>query len=77
MEKSNCPAQALLGRIADALGVPVENFLTKPPPEKVPATTEHCLRLWAEITTEAGKQQALQALRMIVIREEALRSKDL
>ncbi|WCS23747.1 hypothetical protein LOK46_21650 [Methylobacterium sp. NMS14P] len=71
MEKFNPPAQVLLCRVADALGIPVDSFLTDPLPEEMALTTEQCLRLWSEIKTDEGRQQALEALRAIAEQERA------
>jgi transcriptional regulator with XRE-family HTH domain len=65
MEYSNSPKHAALQTIADALGVPVERFFAQSPPLAAAVSAEECLRLWSEIRTEAGRQQALDALRMI------------
>lgn len=69
MEKFNSPKHAVLRQIADALGLPVERFLTDPASARPTATADECLRLWSRITTEVGRQQALEALRMIADQE--------
>jgi pyrroloquinoline quinone (PQQ) biosynthesis protein C len=56
------PEWDALQRIARALGVPVEQLFANNPPNN----TDECLRLWSEITTDEGRRQALNALRMIV-----------
>ena len=56
------PNWATLQRIADALGVPVEQFLTG----ALPVDTEECLRLCSMIKTEEGRRRAVEALRAIV-----------
>jgi pyrroloquinoline quinone (PQQ) biosynthesis protein C len=56
------PEWDALQRIARALGVPVEQLFANNPP----VSTDECLRLWSKITTDEGRRQALNALRMIV-----------
>lgn len=65
MKRLMPPKHAVLRKIADALGVPVEHFFTDRPSTKADATTDECLHLWGKITTEAGQRQALEALRTI------------
>lgn len=65
MEKFAEPDRAILKRIAEALGVPVERFFGASPP---PGADE-CLDLWSRIKTEAGRRRALDALRTIVDEE--------
>lgn len=66
MEKIDAPCWAILDRLADALGVAPNHFFMDQPPADPPASADECMRLWSEITTEEGRQQALQALRVIV-----------
>ncbi|MFK5600583.1 hypothetical protein ACFZ8E_26880 [Methylobacterium sp. HMF5984] len=61
MEKSADPQRAILRRIADKLGVPVEQFFTG----NLPLDADDCLRLWLRIKTDEGRRQALEALRAI------------
>ena len=61
MAKPTEPDWAVLQRIADALGVPVERFFTG----SLPVNADECLYLWSRITTEEGRLRALEALRSI------------
>lgn len=61
MDQSSEPDRAILKRIADALGVPVERFFTG----SLPVDASECLRLWCLIKTEDGRLRALDALRAI------------
>jgi transcriptional regulator with XRE-family HTH domain len=70
MKKFDEPGQAILRRIAAALDVPLEQFLTNQPPAAAKADAEECLRLWFKITTEQGQWQALEALRIIAQQEQ-------
>lgn len=65
MGNFNDPRRALLHQIAEALGVPVERFFTG----SMCTDANECLRLWSRIRTEAGRRQALEALRAIIERE--------
>lgn len=69
MDKIDAPRWALLHRLAAALGIPVERFLSDAPPMEATAQADACLRLWSEIRTEEGRRQALEALRAILERE--------
>lgn len=61
MEKAAEPDRAILQRIAEALGVSVEQFFTDTPP----VNTNELLRLWSKIRTAEGHLRALEALRAI------------
>lgn len=71
MEKYDEPARALLQQIADALGVPVEQFFGPSPS----AGADEILHLWSRIRTEAGRTRALEALQAIVDEEPAVTSR--
>lgn len=61
MEKSADPQRAVLRRIADKLGVPVEQFFTG----NLSSDADECLRLWLRIKTDEGRRKALEALRAV------------
>lgn len=65
MCKSEVGNRAILRRISDALGVPVERFTVDQEPTKN-AIDDDFLFLWSKIVTEEGKQQAIKALQAIV-----------
>jgi hypothetical protein len=71
MNKIEILKRPVLCRIANVLGVPVEHFFVDPVSTRQAATEDECLRLWPMICTDAGRQQALEALRMIVDHERA------
>ena len=62
MDYSAEPDRAILQRIADALGMSVEQFFTG----NLPVDESECLRLWNRIKTLEGRRRALEALRKIV-----------
>lgn len=61
--------RAVLHRLADTLGIPVEQFFTGKPDLEGTAGADECLRLWFQIATEGGRQQALAALKAIAALE--------
>lgn len=61
---------AALRKIAGALGVPINDLFAEEPSVRLTASEDECLRLWSEIRTEAGKQQALEALGLIAKLEQ-------
>ena len=65
MPESDTPTLEALRRIADALGVPVEQFFSA----SSPVGADECLHLLFRIRTEAGRKRALGALRAIVDEE--------
>ncbi|TXN76585.1 hypothetical protein FV228_00070 [Methylobacterium sp. WL18] len=65
MDNSAEPDRAILQRIADALGVPVEWFFTG----SLPVDADECLHIWAKIRTEEGRRRALEALRTMADEE--------
>jgi transcriptional regulator with XRE-family HTH domain len=65
MAKPREPDRAVLQRIADALGVPVERFFTG----SLPVSADECLYLWSRIRTAEGRLRALEALRAIAVEE--------
>jgi transcriptional regulator with XRE-family HTH domain len=65
MAKLAEPDRAILERLADALGVPVERFFTG----SLPVDTDECLHLWSVIRTAEGRLRALEALRAIAAEE--------
>jgi hypothetical protein len=65
------PNQTVLRRLADTLGISVERFFADAPALDSVANEDECLRLWSRIETEAGRRQALEALRMISDHEGA------
>jgi transcriptional regulator with XRE-family HTH domain len=67
MEKSAAPDRAILKRIAEALGVPVERFFS----DSLPVNADECLYLWSRIRTAEGRLRALEALRSIADEESA------
>lgn len=67
MKESDKRVAALLQRIADGIGVPVQQFYT----DTTPLDGSECLSLWFSIRTPEGRYRALQALRAIV--EDELR----
>jgi transcriptional regulator with XRE-family HTH domain len=67
MDNSAAPDRAILQRIADALGVPVERFFS----DSLPADADECLRLWDRIRTDEGRRRALEVLRTIADEEPA------
>ncbi|MBO1021126.1 hypothetical protein IPV08_14225 [Methylobacterium sp. SD274] len=62
MEESDKRVAALLQRIADEIGVPVQQFST----DSTLLDASECLSLWFSIRTPEGRCRALQALRAIV-----------
>lgn len=77
MEYSDSSKHAALGQIADALGLPVEQFFANPPSMRAGMNSDECLRLWSEIQTDEGRRQALEVLQAIVDLDRARRSNDL
>ena len=71
MRKFDEPTRALLQQIADALGVPVEQFFGA----SLFAGADEVLHLWSRIRTEAGRTRALEAMRAIVAEEPAATSR--
>jgi hypothetical protein len=65
MSSSVAPNRATLERIADALGVPVEQLYAG----SLPVDGDACLRLWSRIRTDEGRRRALEALRVIADEE--------
>ena len=61
MNKPAEPGRAILQRIADDLGVPVEQFFTS----SVRSEADEYLRLWLRIKTQEGRLRALEAVRTI------------
>lgn len=68
-DNHNLPALVTLIKIADALGVSAECFFTQASPTVPVASEDECLRLWSEIRTEEGRQQALAVMRVIATLE--------
>ena len=66
MEEFNPPEAAILRQIADALGIPVERFLTLEPPSEGAEGMNECLNLWLKIRTSEGRRKALNGLRAII-----------
>ena len=62
MEESEKRVAAILQRIADEIGVPVQQFST----DTTPLDASECLSLWFSIRSPEGRYRALQALRAIV-----------
>ena len=69
MGKFDDPKRDVLHSIADALGVPVEQFYSDGPAPRTSTGEDDCLRLWSRIRTEEGRAQALEALQAIVDEE--------
>ena len=65
MNKSAEPARAILQRIADDLGVPVEQFFTG----DMLSEADEYFRLWLRIKTPKGRLRALEAVRAIADEE--------
>lgn len=65
MEQPFAREHAMLQKISDLLGVPIESFLASSLPLNSDMNTQQCLRLWHEISTEDGRKEALNALRAI------------
>ena len=71
MTKDSESGRAILTRLSETLGLPVERFFTDKLCMEAWEGADECLRLWSEIRTEEGRQQALEALRTIAGRDEA------
>ena len=69
MEKFYDPKQAILHSIADALGVPVEQFYGGDPALKTTTGEDDCLCVWRKIKTDDGRARALMALQSIADEE--------
>jgi transcriptional regulator with XRE-family HTH domain len=67
MDKSAEPDRAILKRIGEALGVPVERFFS----DSLPDNADECLYLWSRIRTAEGRLRALEALRSIADEDPA------
>lgn len=68
MDKFRLSSQALLQRLGDVLGIPIEHFFAANSHNGAlaePADTAECLRLWSKIQTAEGRRQALEALQLI------------
>lgn len=61
MQSPKTSEVAILQRIADAIGVPVERFSEG----DAFVDTDRCLRLWFRIGTAEGRRRALETLQAI------------
>ncbi|GLS68185.1 hypothetical protein GCM10007890_01970 [Methylobacterium tardum] len=66
MNEMDKPDRATLRRLAEALGVPVEQFFKNAMSTEATADGDECLRLWLSIRTAEGRARALKMLREIV-----------
>ena len=60
-QTSNAPSRVLLGRVAEALGLPVEAFYSDAPGEAGELLT--LMRLWAAIEDKQARQRILTIAR--------------
>jgi hypothetical protein len=65
MPKPDKTSLVILERIATALGVPVEQFVTNDLRSETVPRADECLRLWFKIKTPEGRRRALESLRAI------------
>lgn len=68
MSNEGSAAIARVHEIASMLGIPVEEMMSHSMPESLWANNE-CLRLWFSLKTDAGRDDALDALRRILDEE--------
>ena len=60
----------ILRLFAKILDVPVERFFSNDAPSDALTDLSECLRLWDQIATAEGRQQALKSLRNVVDNEK-------